>query len=124
MKPAELLAKGAMFPARGYILKAGRKTVAFGGLAWRFNRCDIWLEVRRPELLPAPFLVRFARRMLRMAQQLGEAEVFCFRDEHPTSAKLLHLVGLRPYGMQEATFIDGRVETQELWRWVAIDGGP
>ena len=119
MRLKELLRAGATSPAHAYILKAGRKVVGFGGLIWRFNRCELFLEVRRPELAAPLMVVRSARRVLLRAAQLGEREVFCFRDEYPNSEKLLRLVGLHPYGWQEVNLRNGATDLREVWRWVA-----
>lgn len=122
MRLKELRRAGAYFPAHGYVMKFGRQTVAVGGLAWRWGRCDLWFTARRPDLLNPVFVVRFARRMLRQAAQMGDAEVFAFRDDHPNSAKLLCLVGFQPYAVQDITFDDGAIVTKELWRWGIGDG--
>ncbi len=102
-------------PLRAYVCKVGRKIVGFGGLIWRWNRCDIFLDVLRPDLVPVVAMVRWARRMLRMARQMGDEAVYCLRDEHPHSARLLRLVGMTHYAMQEITFNDGTVSVRELW---------
>lgn len=107
------------FPCVGYMAVRGKKLVAAGGLAWRFGRCDLWLDVVPRRKVPALGVVRWARRMLLLARQMGETEVFCFRDDFPSSAKLLELVGFSLMGMQEVTFTDGTVVEKELWRWSA-----
>lgn len=113
--------------AYGGLLHQGRRKprlVAYGGLVWRFpsadgnrKRCDIWLE---PVAIPASMsrpLVRWARRMLLVAKQMGEREVFCIRDEHPNSAKLLRLAGLSLVEHIDIGFDDGTKRNGELWRW-------
>lgn len=106
---------GMMWP----VGKSRRKPrlVAVGGLAWRFGRCDIWLHVFQPKLVPTLALVRQARRMLLLAKQMGEAEVYCIRDDEPNSAKLLKLVGMEFWKSETITFTDDRRSTGEIWRW-------
>jgi hypothetical protein len=118
------------FPIIAYagVYRYGRQlpvVVAYGGLCWRFvnadeerPRCDIWLDVRRPDAVPAVALVRWARRMLRQAAQLGEETVYCIRDDHPNSAKLLRLAGLkRMADGVSIIFADGDNRTGEVWKW-------
>lgn len=107
------------YPCVGYMAKRGERLVACGGLAWRWERCDIWLDVVPRRKVPAVAVVRWARRMIRMAVQMGETEVFCFREELPTSRKLLELVGFSPLGMQTVTLVDGTQVEKEVWRWQA-----
>lgn len=121
MKPAELRRHQGVvdFPVRAYIAKRGRKIIGMGGLAWRFGRCDLWLDVRRRELVNSHGVVRLAHRMLRIAAQLGETEVFCLRDDHPNSAKLLRVIGMQHIGDVEVKFQDGTSAVKELYRWQA-----
>lgn len=107
------------FPCVGYVAKRGRRFVAAGGLAWRWQRCDLWLDVKPRCRVPAVGVVRWARRMLRLAEQMGETEVFCFRDDVPTSRRLLEFVGFHPLGMQSVILIDGTQVEKEVWRWSA-----
>ncbi len=120
MTPAELRRhQGDIdFPVRAYIAKRGRKIIGMGGLAWRFGRCDIWLDVRRRDLVNAHSVVRLARRMLRIAAQLGETEVFCLRDDHPNSVRLLRVTGAQLIGDVEVTFHgEDAPVVKELYRW-------
>ncbi len=114
---------GLYYPRRGK-----PRLVAYGGLAWRFAkldgspRCDIWLDVVDRKLMGrlnrGLTLVRWAKKMLRVARQLGDREVFCIRDDEPNSAKLLRLAGLVLMdGAATLTFEDGSHRTQEVWRW-------
>lgn len=110
--------------------------VAYGGLCWRFindgekrARCDIWLDVvdakRLKSATAALGLVRWARRMLRTAAQLGEPAVYCIRDDHPNSAKLLSLAGLeRLAGDVSIVFDDGTQRTGEVYRWLSSPQSP
>lgn len=112
-----------------YVRRGKRKPilVGFGGLCWRFrdagasrNRCDIWFDIEQPDLLNPVTLVRWARRMLRTAVQVGETSVYCIRDDEPNSAKLLELVGLERMAVDVTiTFEDGSKRTGEIWRWQA-----
>jgi hypothetical protein len=90
---------------------------ALGGLTWRFNRCDIWLEVWDPDAISARTIVTQARRMLMLAVQMGEATIYCFRDEHLNSAKLLGLIGLKFDHTEEVGFEDGSGAIREIWAW-------
>lgn len=117
----------------GVVLRGRRLPVlvCFGGLAWRFiaegatrPRCEIWVNVERPDLLSTlsarRTLVRWAQRMLRTAAQLGEPAVFCIRDDEPNSAKLLTLAGLkRLAGDVSITYADGTARSGEMWQWLS-----
>lgn len=118
------------FPLLSYagLWHKGKKppiVVAYGGLCWRFTapegnraRCDIWVDVLAPELVPPLTLVRWGQRMLRQAAQLGESAVYCIRDEHPNSEKLLRLAGLtRLADGVPIIFEDGDTRTGEVWEW-------
>lgn len=128
---AELYGRPVPFPVIGHaaILKRPRRkpiVIGYGGLCWRFynspddirRRCDIWCTILRPDLTNAHTLVRWGKRMLRTAAQVGETSVYCIRDEEPNSRKLLQLVGLeRQAGDVEISFDDGSRRTGEVWRW-------
>ena len=84
---------GVSFPVIVYGGVDGDKVMAAGGLCWTDGRCLAWLDVfgdMRPRTMT---LFLQARRVLKMAKQLGETEVFVYRDEHPNSAKLLAMLG-------------------------------
>lgn len=127
MTNAELhAAKGQAldFPVIAYGCYRGKRLVAYGGLAWRYTDrvtghawCELWLEVKRPKMLPPVALVRAARRMLKKARQLGEPIVFCVREERPGSEKLLKLAGLTiDPGLR--TFGDNGAERSgEIFTW-------
>jgi hypothetical protein len=55
--------------------------------------------------------------MLRKAQQLGEAQVYCWRDDHPRSRKLLETVGFQLMGLEDVTLFDGSIAQKEVWLW-------
>lgn len=108
------------FPTRGYIMKRGRRILAMGGLAWRFAwGCDLWLDVRRPAETSGGQVVSLARYMLRLARQLGEEAVYCLRDDHPNSARLLRVVGMGLVAAVPVTFSNGQTAVKELYRWQA-----
>lgn len=98
------------------------EVVAYGGLSWRFGWCDVWLTVTDRRKASARVIVMFARRMLLTAKQMGEAVVYCVRDDEANSAKLLTLVGMKFDRMEEMTFEDRPPETGEIWRWDANPG--
>lgn len=99
--------------------------IAYGGLAWRFygadginKRCDIWVDLVDVKFVNPLTLVRWARKMLKVAYQFGDREVFCIRDEHPNNAKLLGLAGLELLDdAASISFDDGTGRTGEVWRW-------
>lgn len=118
--------------AYGAMLRGGKRDhlVAYGGLVWRFAngvedrpRCDIWLDVpdrRLARALRGTFaraLVRWARRMIKVAQQMGETSVYCIRDDEPNSAKLLTLAGLERVDEIQMFLADGTQRPGEIWRW-------
>lgn len=100
------------------------QVVGYGGLCWRFTnpgerrpRCDIWFDLVTPGRIPPVTLVRWARRMLRTAAQMGEPVVYCIRDDEPNSAKLLTLAGLRLAENVTISFADGGERPGEIWQW-------
>lgn len=71
-----------------------------GGLSWIDGRCVAWVEVFSDMSRKSLTLCRWAKRMLRMARQMGEAEVYVFRDEwQPASAKLIGMLGFEMVGV-------------------------
>lgn len=102
--------------------------IAYGGLAWRVGDrktgepwCEIWFDIARPRLMRSRTLVRWARRMLRTAQQMGDRTVFCVRDGgRHQSDKLLALVGMKPAPGLRIFEADGGTEKPgEIWLWQA-----
>lgn len=71
----------------------GTNVLACGGLAWIEGRCFAFLDVLGDMTPHTLTLFRQARRVLLVARQLGESEVFVYRDEHPRSARLLAMLG-------------------------------
>jgi hypothetical protein len=125
LSAAELtkLGGGTTFPvlAYGVFVTPPRKRkpicTATCGLAWHIGMCIMWLTVLEPDIAPATAIVRQGRRMLKVAVQMGESVVFNIRDDVPTSAKLLSMVGFERSGDITMTMIDGAERTQELWEW-------
>ncbi len=82
----------------------GGKVHACGGLVWADGRCWIWFDTFTDISSHKMLLIRWARRLLRQARQLGEKEVFVWRDEwHPSSARLLAIVGFELCGCDAGT---------------------
>lgn len=77
---------------------------ACGGMAWDEGRCWLWLDTFGDISDHTYLLIRWARRLLRQARQLGEKEVFVWRDEqHASSHKLLTLLGFEMCGCDAET---------------------
>jgi len=82
----------------------GNVILACGGLAWMHGRCWVWVNVFADISGHTRLLLRWASRMMRQARQLGEKEVFVWRDEwHPSSSKLLEIVGFDLCGCDAET---------------------
>lgn len=125
MPRAELVATAPApitYPMLGYAGRRDGKVIAYGGLMWRWERCDMWLEVLDPDTASASAwdVVHWGRNMIKTAVQMGETEVYCLRDAHePNSARLLAAVGFKPYALQKVEYLDGTSATKELWQWRA-----
>lgn len=73
---------------------------ATGGLSWVDGRCIAFLDVFRDVSPRSLTLVRWARRVLRIAKQLGETEVLIYRDAwQPKSERLVTLLGFEMVGV-------------------------
>lgn len=105
------------YPVHAFVALEGEQPVAYYGLAWRFGRCDLWFSVVDASASRRSCIrvVREARRMLKVARALGEHRVFCIRDDHPNSRKLLEVVGFQPLGPVEVTMADGSGAVMEEW---------
>ena len=80
------------------------RVLACGGLMWSDGRCWIWVDVFADISRSAALLVWWARRMLRQARQLGEPEVYLFRDEwHGSSERLAKVLGFELCGVVAET---------------------
>lgn len=108
--------RGVHFPVVSYLGVEGDRILGAGGLAWMHGRCFLWLGLVDMTETRAIRIVRAARKMIRVARQLGETTVYCWRDEAPHSAKLLALVGMTFHGMEEVTFADGSTGEKEVWK--------
>lgn len=103
----------------------GDDLVALGGLSWHSGRCWLWYRVvdrdehegdrKHPHLI-----VREALRMLKKAKQLGEQQVFAWRDDgEPSSERLLKVVGFEIMGVEAVLTTDGMFERKEVWtKWL------
>lgn len=71
-----------------------------GGLMWADGRCVGFLDVFQDFSSKSLTLVRWAKRVLRVAKQLGETEVIIYRDEwHLASERLVSLLGFEMVGI-------------------------
>ncbi len=118
--PSEIvwLAEGPLtFPLIAFAAVDEGRPVAYYGLAWKFGRCDLWFLVVDASASKRSSIrvVRQARRMLNVARALGDARVYCIRDDHPNSQKLLETVGFRFEGVVEVVLADGSVTEKEEW---------
>ncbi len=96
------------FPVVVYGGLDGNHVLGCGGLCWTDGRCWLFLDVL-DDMTPHAFtLFRHARRVLKVAKQLGETEVFVYRDDHPNSTKLLSMLGFVFVEMFEPT-------AKEIW---------
>ncbi len=95
---------GVDFPVLVYGAVEDGQVLAFGGLAWQDGRCIAWFDAFTDVGRRAALLACWVRRMLRQARQLGETEVFVFRDEwHTSSERLLALLGFEMCGVVAET---------------------
>lgn len=106
------------FPVICYVATQNDQVVAAGGLSWQHGLCWIWLGMVQPDMrIHAIRIVRWAKRMLKTARQYGEAEVYCFRDDHLNSKRLLELVGFEFMATEPVIFTDGSAGEKEIWKW-------
>jgi hypothetical protein len=103
---------GASFPVSlygGY--DADGVVHACGGLAWVDGRCIAFVDVFRPMSRRSVTLVRWARRVLRVAKQLGETEVLIYRDAwQPKSHRLVSMLGFELVGVIAGETAESGVE--------------
>jgi hypothetical protein len=105
---------GVSFPVSVYgAYDDDGRVYAVGGLMWLDGRCFAWVDVFLDISAHALTLCRWGRRMLRMARQMGETEVFIYRDEqHASSAKLVAILGFEFVGV---LFTEGLEAGKEIY---------
>lgn len=99
------------FPVIAYAgMERGKRLIGVGGLAWLDRRCWLWLDHCDMKHRHPLVVVRWAKRMLDKAAQLGEAEVWARREKgiEPLSAELLTLLGFVRVTDEDAI---------EDWKW-------
>jgi hypothetical protein len=106
------------FPAVLYGGFEDGKCLGVGGLVWAHERCWLVLGFTAEGQTRPVRIVRWAKRMLRKAEQLGETEVFSWREDLPHSKKLLELIGLEFVAHETVTYWDGTTAEKEVWKWL------
>lgn len=96
------------FPVIAYAGYLGRRRLGVGGLAWNAGVCWLWIDVHDLKRTYPVHVVRWARRMLKVAEKYGDLDVFAARDEFPRSEKLLNLLGFKR--------LPGTVGGKEIWQ--------
>ena len=90
------------------------QVVGAGGLGWGDGRCWLWFHMKHSSPGYATRVLREARRLLRLAGQLGETTVHVYRDARfATSEKLLTMLGFSMTGCEIGP--DGN--DHEVWTW-------
>jgi hypothetical protein len=112
--PEAVYGQSGDLPALVYVGVEDGALVAAGGLAWHHGRCWLWVD-RVDAGLTNPFaLVRWGRRMLKVAQRYGDNVVSAVRDpSQVNSAKLLKLMGFVLVDPEGVSMVDGT--KAELW---------
>ena len=101
---AQYVAGGTSSPVTIYGGVEEGRVYACGGLLWENGRCWGWLDVFADVGSHTRLLVSWARRILRQARQVGEKEVFVWRDDwHPSSERLLTILGFELCGCDAET---------------------
>lgn len=98
-------------PVYGWATIEGETLLAVHGLAWSEEPKRCWLYFHVVEYRPGygPAVRREARRCFRLAEQLGETEVYTVRDrEYPSSLKLMRIFGFEFFAVEN---------DQEVWIW-------
>jgi hypothetical protein len=102
------------FPALVYVGLENGELIGSGGLAWHGGRCWIWVDKIDAGKANPFTLVRWAKRMLQVAERYGDRQVFAVRDpSEPNSAKLLRLIGFELEDAEGVTMLNG--DKAELW---------
>jgi len=100
----------------------GDDLLGLGGLSWTKGRCWAWYKVvdrteHEGSFVHPHHIVRAGFRMLKKARQLGEREVYAWRDDSERSSKrLLEILGFRFLGFEDVLTTGGQVEMKEVWR--------
>jgi|JI9StandDraft_1071089.scaffolds.fasta_scaffold105140_2 hypothetical protein len=101
----------------------GDDLLGIGGLSWTKGRCWLWYRVvdrnhHEGNSVHPHAIVRGGLRMLRRARQMGETQVFAWRDDsEPSSKRLLEVIGFKPIGTEDVMTTNGRIERKEVWLW-------
>lgn len=111
----ETISDKIRFPVIAYVAIEGESAIASFGLAWHHERCWLWFGVETVKARHAVYVVRWARRMLRVARQMGEIAVYSMRSEGPKSKQLHERLGFTLIGTEPVTFDDGRENVEEIW---------
>lgn len=112
---ASIQGRDVPFPVIAYVGLEDGVFLGCGGLAWRMGRCWLWLGFTPAGNSRPNHLVRYARRMLATAWQVGETRVHVERDQaEPMSARLLSHLGFAYIRDEPIVHDDG--SAGELWR--------
>ena len=111
----ELVSPDISLPVSGYLAIEDERLIGSFGLTWGRGKCWLWFG-HSEETRKHPFMVvRWAKRLLRQAVQLGETEVYTARDtRQERSAKLLGLLGFEYVGRESNPVSGGQ---EEVYRW-------
>lgn len=103
--------------AYGGIDEAGN-VLAAGGFMWDGEgRCILWFDAFTDIGRRAALLVWWGRRVLRLARQLGEQEVYLFRDEqHASSERLVRLLGFELCGVAVTEDAGKEIYSCRVWK--------
>lgn len=98
-------------------LDAENRVLACGGFLWDDGRPVLWLDVFADIGGHAALLVWWGRRMLRIARQMGEQEVYLFRDEqHASSERLVRLLGFDLCGVAVSEGAGKEIYSCRVWK--------
>lgn len=98
-------------PIHGWAIVEGEDLLAVHGLAWSEEPKRCWLYFHVVDYRPGYGMAvrREATRCFRVAEQLGETEVYTVRDkEFPTSLRLMRIFGFEFFAVEN---------DQEVWIW-------
>lgn len=118
VSPTAIADGSVRLPLIAYVGTDGDEVLGAGGLVWNVGMCWLWLEVADINNTRPNHIVRWARRLLRTATQMGESAVYCMRGVgEPHSARLLKLLGFECLGEEAVARVDGSIGIEEVWRW-------